>query len=195
MSRVLPPRPDEMTEAQQAMYDGIVHGPRTPKGGRSPFIDDEGRLIGPFGIWNIAPNVGDAVQNVGVAVRYNTSLPARVREIAILAVGAAYRANFEWYAHAPLAAAVGVSAEQLERLRQGDDPEGLSEEEELAITLARELIDDRAASEATMQAVIATYGDEAAVELVLLIGYYAMLCITLNAFDVDLPAGEEKPFG
>ena len=113
MSRVLPPRPDEMTEAQQAMYDGIVHGPRTPKGGRSPFIDDEGRLIGPFGIWNIAPNVGDAVQNVGVAVRYNTSLPARVREIAILAVGAAYRANFEWYAHAPLAAAVGVSAEQL----------------------------------------------------------------------------------
>ena len=138
MSRVLPPRPDEMTEAQQAMYDGIVHGPRTPKGGRSPFIDDEGRLIGPFGIWNIAPNVGDAVQNVGVAVRYNTSLPARVREIAILAVGAAYRANFEWYAHAPLAAAV---------------------------------------------------------ELVLLIGYYAMLCITLNAFDVDLPAGEEKPFG
>lgn len=195
MSRVLPPRPDEMTEAQQAMYDGIVHGPRTPKGGRSPYIDDEGRLIGPFGIWNIAPNVGDAVQNVGVAVRYNTSLKARVREIAILAVGAAYRANFEWYAHAPLAAAAGVSAEQLERLRQGADPEGFSEEERLAVRLARELIDDRAASEATMQAVIATFGKETSVELVILIGYYAMLCITLNAFDVDLPAGEEKPFG
>lgn len=195
MSRVLPPKPDEMTEAQQAMYDGIVHGPRTPKGGRSPFIDAEGRLIGPFGIWNIAPNVGDAVQNVGVAVRYNTSLSARVREIAILAVGAAYKANFEWYAHAPLAVAAGVSAEQLERLRQGDDPEGLSEEEELAIALARELIDDRAASEATMQAVIAAFGKETSVELVTLIGYYAMLCITLNAFDVDLPPGEAKPFG
>jgi 4-carboxymuconolactone decarboxylase len=194
MTRILPPAPGEMTPEQRAMYDGIVNGPRTPKGGKSPFIDDEGRLDGPFGIWNVAPNVGDAVQNVGVAVRYNTSLNSRVRELGILAVGAAYRANFEWFAHAPLAEAAGITPEQLAELKEGRDPSGLGGDEMLVIRLARELVDDRAASEATMKQVTDLFGKEAAVELVILIGYYAMLCMTLNAFDVDVPKGAEKPF-
>ncbi|MEQ8710764.1 MAG: carboxymuconolactone decarboxylase family protein [Rhodospirillales bacterium] len=194
MSRLLPPLPEEMTAAQRAMYDDIVNGPRS-QGRRSPFIDDEGRLQGPFGMWNVAPNVGDAVQNVGVAVRYNTSLSDRLREIGILAVGAAFQANYEWYAHAPLAVKAGIAEAQLATLKAGDMPDGLGEDEQLAVRLARELVFDRRATEATMNAVISCLGEPATVELVVLIGYYSLLCMTLNAFDVDVPAGAEKPFG
>ncbi|MRG70769.1 carboxymuconolactone decarboxylase family protein [Alphaproteobacteria bacterium HT1-32] len=194
MSRILPPLPEEMSAEQRAMYDDIVNGPRS-QGRRSPFIDDEGRLQGPFGMWNVAPNVGDAVQNVGVAVRYNTSLNDRLREIGILAVGAAFQANYEWYAHAPLAVKAGVAEAQLATLKAGDMPDGLGEDEQLAVQLARELVFDRTASEATMTAVIACLGEPATVELVVLIGYYSLLCMTLNAFDVEVPAGAEKPFG
>ena len=194
MSRILPPLPEEMSAEQRAMYDDIVNGPRS-QGRRSPFINDEGRLQGPFGMWNVAPNVGDAVQNVGVAVRYNTSLNDRLREIGILAVGAAFQANYEWYAHAPLAVKAGVAEAQLATLKAGDMPDGLGEDEQLAVQLARELVFDRTASEATMTAVIACLGEPATVELVVLIGYYSLLCMTLNAFDVEVPAGAEKPFG
>lgn len=194
MSRILPLLPEEMSAEQRAMYDDIVNGPRS-QGRRSPFINDEGRLQGPFGMWNVAPNVGDAVQNVGVAVRYNTSLNDRLREIGILAVGAAFQANYEWYAHAPLAVKAGVAEAQLATLKAGDMPDGLGEDEQLAVQLARELVFDRTASEATMTAVIACLGEPATVELVVLIGYYSLLCMTLNAFDVEVPAGAEKPFG
>tara|TARA_R110000787_G_scaffold16622_70_gene51973 strand:+ start:1750 stop:2334 length:585 start_codon:yes stop_codon:yes gene_type:complete len=194
MSRILPPLPEEMSAEQRAMYDDIVNGPRS-QGRRSPFINDEGRLQGPFGMWNVAPNVGDAVQNVGVAVRYNTSLSDRLREIGILAVGAAFQANYEWYAHAPLAVKAGVAEAQLATLKAGEMPDGLGEDEQLAVQLARELVFDRTASEATMTAVIACLGEPATVELVVLIGYYSLLCMTLNAFDVEVPAGVEKPFG
>lgn len=194
MSRILPPLPEEMSAEQRAMYDDIVNGPRS-QGRRSPFINDEGRLQGPFGMWNVAPNVGDAVQNVGVAVRYNTSLSDRLREIGILAVGAAFQANYEWYAHAPLAVKAGVAEAQLATLKAGDMPDGLGEDEQLAVRLARELVFDRTATPATMEAVISCLGEPASVELVVLIGYYSLLCMTLNAFDVDVPAGTEKPFG
>lgn len=194
MSRILPPLPEEMSAEQRAMYDDIVNGPRS-QGRRSPFINDEGRLQGPFGMWNVAPNVGDAVQNVGVAVRYNTSLSDRLREIGILAVGAAFQANYEWYAHAPLAVKAGIAEAQLATLKAGDMPDGLGEDEQLAVRLARELVFDRTATPATMEAVIGCLGEPASVELVVLIGYYSLLCMTLNAFDVDVPAGTEKPFG
>ena len=194
MSRILPPLPEDMSAEQRAMYDDIVNGPRS-QGRRSPFINDEGRLQGPFGMWNVAPNVGDAVQNVGVAVRYNTSLSDRLREIGILAVGAAFQANYEWYAHAPLAVKAGIAEAQLATLKAGDMPDGLGEDEQLAVRLARELVFDRTATPATMEAVIGCLGEPASVELVVLIGYYSLLCMTLNAFDVDVPAGTEKPFG
>ena len=84
---------------------------------------------------------------------------------------------------------------QLATLKAGDMPDGLGEDEQLAVQLARELVFDRTASEATMTAVIACLGEPATVELVVLIGYYSLLCMTLNAFDVEVPAGAEKPFG
>src|SRR5262249_47889822 len=89
----------ELDQAQRALYDAITGGPRSSQRGTVPITDSDGRLVGPFAIMLLSPEVGDAVQRVGAAVRFTSSLTGREREVAILAVAAGARCDFEWLAH------------------------------------------------------------------------------------------------
>jgi 4-carboxymuconolactone decarboxylase len=100
-------RPSELDDAQRDLYDAITGGPRAAKPRPFPLTDAEGRLNGPFNAMLAAPPLGQALQRLGAAVRYETSLSARVREMAILAVAAHWDSAFERYAHE----AVGRTAE------------------------------------------------------------------------------------
>lgn len=176
---------DEATldPAGRAVLDSIRHGPRGAAVG----------LEGPFGVWVRAPAVGAATQALGSTIRYGTTLTAGVREVAICTVGAYYRARFEFAAHARLALAAGVAPAAVERLRLGQAPQ-LEGAQDLAWRVARALLDTHRLDHRLYAEAQACFGDTALIELVTTIGYYCLVALTLNAFEIPLTPDLEDPF-
>ncbi len=177
----------EMDEAQRAVYDAITGGPRASQAGTVPIVDEAGRLVGPFAVMLLSPQVGDAMQRVGAAVRFRTSLTAREREVAVLAVAAGARCDFEWLAHEPAARTAGITAPQVSAIRDGRVPGGLSETETIACRLARALVRDRSLSDDDYAAGLALLGRARLAELTWLAGYYCALALALAVFRPELP--------
>jgi len=167
----------------RAYLDALQSGPRGKIG-----------LIGPFGVWAHAPAIGTAAQAFGGVARFKTSLPERVKEIAICTVGAHYRAKFEFAAHGPMAIAAGVPAAAVDAIRLGKVPD-LTEPADLAsYRVACELMREHRLSDATFADAKRRFGEAALVELVTIIGYYCLISLTLNAFDVELAPRMTDPF-
>ena len=123
MARLAPVTFENLDDAQRTLWDNITSGPRgnpdRPHGG---LAGEDGALVGPFNALFYSPEVGDAVQKLGAALRYSTSLPADLLEVAILTVGGEWRANFEFWAHARLGVAAGVPPAAIDSIGDGETP-------------------------------------------------------------------------
>ncbi|MGI9387753.1 MAG: carboxymuconolactone decarboxylase family protein, partial [Methyloligellaceae bacterium] len=148
---------------------------------------------GPFNAFLYAPEIGDAAQSLGELLRFHGVLAGRLRELAILTVAAHWRAQYEWWAHAKIARVEGLENGIIEAVKMGHAVAG-DDGAEIVHLFVSELLKDRNVSDRTFQAVKAELGDEALVELVVLVGYYGLIAATLNVFQVPLPEGEEPPF-
>jgi 4-carboxymuconolactone decarboxylase len=186
MTRLSPLDPVELNPEQRAVLDAINNGPR----GKGRQIG----LIGPFGVYVRAPKIGMAAQALGAAARYQTMLADNVREVAICTVGAHHRAKFEFAAHAPMAAAAGVDADVIEAIRTGREPVFRKPDEAMSYRVARELLQAHRLSDDTFAEAKAMFGESALIELVSVIGYYCMVSLTLNAFEVPLLESMDDPF-
>jgi 4-carboxymuconolactone decarboxylase len=173
--------PADLDADQRALYDAITGGPRA--GGPFALTDDAGHLNGPFNAMLVAPELGEALQRLGAAVRYRTSLPDRLREMAILAVAAHWDSAFERYAHEPAALAAGVTPEEVAALRDGGLPDGA----DAALRFVVALLRDGDADDVTYAAAVSTIGNRMVVELTTLVGYYATLALQLRVFRVGSP--------
>jgi len=178
--------PAELSPEQRALYDEIVGGPRAAGPGLLT-ADGSGGLIGPFNAMLYAPGVGHALQALGAAVRYRTALPDRIREIAVLAVAAAWRSDFELYAHEALARAAGVTDAEIEALRAGGEVPLRDEVERAALGVVRALLLKRDLDEAGYRAARDTLGEAALVELSTLVGYYSTIALQMRIFRVTAP--------
>ena len=174
---------DHLTPEQQEVYEAL----RNRAQGALP------GLIGPFGVWVRAPKVGGAVQALGAAVRFGSSLAENVKEVAICTVGEFHRAKFEFAAHKRLARRAGVDEAALERMQRGEDPE-LEGDEAVAYSVASQLVKLHRIDPATYAAGVAAFGEEGLIELVTTIGYYCVVSLTLNAFEIPLPESWTDPF-
>lgn len=186
MTRLTPMTEDQLDAEQRAFLDKLNEGPRGARQGRIG-------LIGPYGVWARAPHVGEPAQLLGAALRFGTSLPENLKEVAICTVGAFHRARFEFAAHRRLALRAGVSEAALDRLQAGEPPR-LAGDEAVVHAFTDELLRLSRPSAATYESARAALGEPGLIELVTLIGYYGLISYTLNAFDVALAAGMEDPF-
>jgi 4-carboxymuconolactone decarboxylase len=173
--------PSRLDAAQTRVYEAILAGPR-------------GRVEGPLRVWLTSPDLADKAQQLGAFCRFGSSLPARLSELAILVTGAHWKAAFEWYSHAPLAIAAGVAPAAVEAIRVGGKPQFANEDEAAVYAFARELHTAQRVGAATYQRAVEVIGEKAVVELVGILGYYSLVSMTLNAFEVPLPPGEAEPF-
>ena len=181
MSRLQRLTPDTMTPEQRRVHDMIASGPR-------------GRVEGPLLAWLQSPGLAERAQELGAFCRYGTRLSPRLSELAILVTAEHWRAQYEWYAHAPIAAKAGHTAENIEALRTGRQPSFKEEDERIVYDYARELLRNRFVSDATAARAHKAFGDGGVVDLVGILGYYGLISMTINAFQVPLPAGEKNPF-
>src|SRR6516162_527357 len=109
MSRYDEIKPDAMTPAQKRVHDLIASGKR-------------GRVSGPFAVLLRTPDICEHASQLGEHLRWGTSLSPRLSELAICMTARFWRAQYEWYAHAPLAVKAGVPEAAIEAIRTGGAP-------------------------------------------------------------------------
>lgn len=188
MSRLDVIPPDAMTDAQRAVHDEIVNGPRGAVHGRSI------GLSGPFNAWIRSPQLADHAQKLGAFLRFGTRLPARLSELAIIIVGRHMNASFEFAAHAPMAVRGGLDPAIVEAIRTGATPSFSANDEAAVHAFATSLVRTHTVDDATYAQALALFGEEGLVELVAIVGYYGLVSLTLNTFRVPLREDMVDPF-
>ena len=194
MSRLPAVRPADATAAQREVMEAIAGGDRGRGRSLRSMLDERGGLAGPFNAWVHRPDLGMVVQSLGERLRFHGTLPGAAREIAILAVGAKWMAEYEWWAHARIGRREGVSDATIDAIHRGERPLLADPVEQAAYDFTAALLATGRVDPALYESTREVVGDGGLVELVTLAGYYTMVSFTLNAFEVPLPAGEAYAF-
>lgn len=188
MSRLPYLRYDDLDSDGQRVWDGVVG----TRGGQ--LINGHGGLVGPFNAFVHAPGVGQHLSALGATVRYGTSIERRLTELAIITVGARWKAEFEWWAHARMARRHGVADAIVDAIERGDEPVFEADDERTVHAVAAQLVKTGHVDQDTYDAARQLIGDAGLVELVSLCGYYTLVSYLLNAFQVPLPEGVTPVF-
>jgi 4-carboxymuconolactone decarboxylase len=168
---------ETMSERQRQLLEAIKSGPR----GKFTYG-------GPFAVYLHAPEFGLLAQELGAFCRFKTKLPPRLSEFAILVTAQHWQAQYEWHAHAVIAERAGVTPETIADLRAGRVPRTAPVDERVLYDFITELYATRRVSDSNYARVNTLLGNAATVELVGLLGYYALVAMTLNVFRMMPPA-------
>lgn len=169
-----------LTDDQKRIADSIVSGPR-------------GGMRGPFQAWLNSPGMCEPAQELGAHVRFRTGLPNDLLEMCILLTGKHWRAQFEFWAHARLARQAGLPDDVIEAIRTGQRPELAREDLRVAYHVVTEYFaTNRVATEIYGRA-IELFGEKGLVDIIATVGYYSLVSMTLNIFEVPVPDGEVEP--
>jgi 4-carboxymuconolactone decarboxylase len=169
-----------MTPRQRESYQAIVSGPR--QGAR-----------GPFNALLRSPEVADRVQKVGEYIRFQSSIPAALNEMAILITGRFWGAQFEFWAHSRLARDAGLPDPIIEAIAEGRRPASMTEDQRIVHEFCSELFRDKAVSDVTFKAAATRFGDQGVIDLIAACGYYSIVSMVLNVDRHPLPDGERPP--
>lgn len=183
-------RPGDLDSEQRRLYDALVGGKRDP----AELVDEEGRLHGAFNARLLAPEIGEAVQAVGAALRFSATLTPRERELAILEVARFERCNYEWAGHAAAAARVGISEAELEAVLAGNDIGTLTTSERLVRRVVSELLRRGDLDDALFSEAEASLDVEKIFVLVSIVGHYRHTALALRVWRVPLRDGMDPVF-
>lgn len=184
MSRLPSLAPEDLTEDQKRVLDDIRAGPRGASTG----------VQGPFAGWLASPDLADHAQKLGALLRFGTSVPGRLKELGILYVARTWTAQFEWYAHKKIALEAGLGLDVIDALHAGRRPDFANEDEAVVYDFCVELHETHRVSDACFEAAKKHLGEAGVSELVGVLGYYTLVSMTLNVFEVPVPEGEPLPF-
>src|ERR1700744_1801937 len=173
--------PEEMTDEQRGVADVIQSGPRGSG------------LRGPFNALLRSPQLCDLVQRVGAYVRFGSSIPAHLNELAICMAGRKWGAQYEFYAHRRLAIEAGLNPAILDAVATGRRPADLGADETIVYEFCTDLLSTGQVSDPRYQAAIDRFGERGVMDLVGAVGYYSLVSMVLNVAQVQLPEGEEPP--
>jgi 4-carboxymuconolactone decarboxylase len=180
MSRLAPLDLAKLTPEQKQVADAIVAGPR-------------GALRGPFEPWLRSPALADRAQKLGEYCRFHNSLPNDLSELAICLIGRHFKAQYEFYAHARLAKEAGLSEAIVEAIRTRQTPPFTRDEERIVYDFVTEYLATNRVAEPNYKRAVAKLGEKGVVDLVGVCGYYMLVSMTLNVFEMPLPAGVAEP--
>lgn len=139
-------------------------------------------------VWLQSPNLAARAQKLGEFVRYDTVLPPRLSELAILVVARHWSSQYEWAVHETEAAQAGLPIAVVAAIRNREEPD-LPSGDRAVYVFARALVETGHVPDNAYHAVADVMGTRAVVELTALIGYYTMVAMTLNTFDIPAPRG------
>lgn len=177
-NRFAPLKWSEMSELQKTMARHVLDGPRTA-------------MTGPFNMMLRSPVMGDYAQELGAQVRFNSTLPAPLREMAILMSARHWTAHYEWSSHKAIALEAGLSPAIIAAIAAGQRPSMLTAAEAALYDFCAELLEQKHVGDATLAAATAAFGEQGTVEIIFTLGYYGLVSMLLNVDEHPLPAGVE----
>lgn len=181
MTDRMPPLPlDRMDAAQRAAAEALIAGPRKA-------------VLGPFIPLLRSPDLMDRMQRVGEYLRYKSSMPAKLNELAMMLTARHTRNAFEWAVHYPLARKEGVAPATLEAIARGERPVSMPDDEALLHDFCGELLGTHAVSDGLYARALATWGERGIVDLVGCIGYFVAVCLVMNVAGTPAPASDAPP--
>lgn len=176
VTRIAELKPAAMSGEQRRIFEEIRSGPR-------------GGVRGPLAVWLHRPGLADPAQRLGRYARYDSALPPRLSELAILITARIWGAEYEWQAHKDIALKAGLAPEIVEAVRARKKPAFEKDDEAvvhdfvLSLNLERRVTDDLYAR------AVAILGEDRIVDLVGVLGYYTLISMTINAFEIAAPEG------
>ena len=173
--RLPPIAPALWTEAQRAVAQRIIDGPR-------------GALVSPFVPMLRSPELMGHAQRMGEYLRYRSAIGLRLSELAILVTAHAWSQPVEWAIHAPIALREGIAAETIDAISRDQRPVSLTDDEAVVYDFSTELQRDRAVTDATWQRAVERFGEHGTVDLIGINGYYTLLAMVMNAARTAMPA-------
>jgi len=176
MPRLRDLTPNEMSVPQRAVFDATVAGRR-------------GMAPANVMTWLRSPELASRGQRLGEFLRYDTTLPPRLSELAILVVARHWTAQYEWAVHHAEATRAGVPAHAIDAIAEGRLPELETRGERAVWSFSTALLETHGVPDHVYGETVAALGEQAVVELVGVLGYYTLVAMTLNAFQVDPPPG------
>lgn len=172
----------EMSIEQQAVAAEAVLGKR-------------GRVPAPLRAWLHSPELGRRAQKLGEFIRYDTSLPPPFSELAILVTARHWTSHYEWYAHKRDGLKAGIDPMIIEAIARRQEPGFADPKSKLVHDYVKTLLATGRVPDALHTAAVKLLGERGVVELVGIVGYYSLVALTLNAFEIELPAGEAPELG
>jgi len=159
---------DEMTPAQKTMIEHLLSGPRAGANG-------------PFNVLLRSPEMGDLAQQFGASTRFNTSMPRKLNELAIIITARHWTSQYEWQAHHRAALEAGLSPAIADAIAQGQRPAGMQPDEAAVYNFCSEMLTTKQVSDATFKAAMDAFGERGVVDLIGVMGWYQTVSMLLNA--------------
>ncbi len=174
-----------MADDRRQLYEQMAEG-RT--------VVAEGQIGGPFDAWALNPSTGRRIWQLGGAIRFKPTIDRRYIELAILMTGQLWQAQFEWFAHEPMARDAGLPQEVIDAVKIGAEPTFVDGGDDVCWRFCRALLDRGHIDDARYGATVERFGEAGVADLITTCGFYTMVSMTLNTFEVQLPEGAEPPF-
>jgi 4-carboxymuconolactone decarboxylase len=151
-------------------------------------------LGGPYNPMIRSPVLGQRLFDLFYYLRWQTSVPTKLNEFAILIIGRQWRSQVEWFAHAPLAAKAGLSPDIIAELKAGDRPSNMAEDEALTYDFVTEIATTKKVSDETFARAKKLFNEQQIVDLTAVAGNYVMVAMMLAMAEETVPPGKEEPF-
>jgi 4-carboxymuconolactone decarboxylase len=172
---------DQLSEAQRPLGEEIMK------------ISSTG-IDGPYNSMLRSPVLAQLLFDLFRYLRWETSVPTRLNEFAILIIGRQWRSQVEWFAHAPIAAKAGLSADIIAELKANKRPSNMAEDEALVYDFVTELTTTKQVSDQTFARAKKLFNDQQIVDLTMVAGNYVMVAMLLAMAEQTVPPGKEEPF-
>lgn len=180
MKRMTTLAPEALDEAQRRVYNETIGGRR-------------GRIPAPMQAWIRSPELARRAQHLGEFTRYQTVLAPRLSELAILVTARYWDSQYEWHIHAQEALKAGLDPAILRDISIRRQPDFVDSAEAVVYAFSLALHQTRQIPESVYRQAVAVLGEQGVVDLVGILGYYTLVSMTLNAFDIGVPDGVADP--
>ena len=182
---------ESLTLEQRALYDAIRSGPRAKLAGSS--AAKQGPLGGPFNVWLRSPGIGDWVQKLGEEIRFRSSLPAKLNEMAIIITARFWTCQYEWVAHCKLALEAGLDPAIAQDIAESRRPAQMDVDEAIVYDFSQELHEKHGVSDGNYKRALDRFGERGVFDLIAANGFYSLVAMCLNVDRTPLPEGVPLP--
>jgi 4-carboxymuconolactone decarboxylase len=179
---------DQMNNDQKIYFNSLMAGPISGTGSKG-VVQGATSLGAPFNVLLRSPILAERMRKVGEYLRFDSTIPKRLNEFAILITARTWTAQYEWFAHLRLALKEGLDPLIGEELAQGQRPSKMKADEEAVYEFCHELHTRHSVSDSNYNAVLKLFGEQGVVDLMMVSGYYVMVAMALNVNRSPLPEG------